>query len=215
MRGRSKPASSNRSHRRAYRGFSLIELLVAVVVLGIAIAGISEVIWVSAVWSRHLHNKFDNFLATKSFVSQFQAEVRHAKKITLARSNEIRMLGPTESQFNSDGFITGVTETYYRVEPDLNNLGYFVIRKAVGASAPTTVLTGVVGPRSVSGIDASIFRYIELSGNSEEVEIPVSDPVAVTISLEMKRQLFGTKSSDANATADLIVKSETYLRNAH
>lgn len=69
------------NRNRCLTGLSLIELLVSVAILGIAIAGITEVLWVNASWATRINNKLDNVYDAKLFVERFGRDVRMARNV--------------------------------------------------------------------------------------------------------------------------------------
>lgn len=81
MHRRSLVISEHLSNRVSNRGMTVTELLVAMAVIGIAIAGITELVWVNASWSTRLLNKIDNIYAAKQFLERLGRDVRSAKNI--------------------------------------------------------------------------------------------------------------------------------------
>ncbi|CAN5705919.1 hypothetical protein BH10CYA1_BH10CYA1_05930 [soil metagenome] len=74
-----KPLLSSKIRRVS--GTSLLELLVAVVVTGVAIAGITEMLWINATWSTRILNKTDNLNSLKFFLERFESDVRTSRNI--------------------------------------------------------------------------------------------------------------------------------------
>ncbi|MFN8550245.1 MAG: hypothetical protein U0103_02055 [Candidatus Obscuribacterales bacterium] len=58
-----------------------MELLVSVVVIGVAMAGITELMWVNATWSTRMLNKTDNLNAAKFFLTRIGKDIRASKSI--------------------------------------------------------------------------------------------------------------------------------------
>lgn len=75
---------------RAQSGTTLLELLVAIVITGIAIAGITEMLWINTAWSTRILNKTDNTNQLKVFFERFEADVRAASNIGDAKNQTMK-----------------------------------------------------------------------------------------------------------------------------
>lgn len=201
--------------KRSRKGFSILELLVSLVVIGIAIAGITELLWINTSWSSVLHNKFDNFTSAQTFLRRFQNEVKHARRVISGNSKQIVLEGPVSSQFNSDGFITGLSKFAYSVTPDLSKPGEYMIVRTPDGGVGETVLHGLIGPKNSTGVDLSIFQYIVRSDASIENSTVVSsdDVSEVIINLEMRKDDIYGKTAEVNTDSFIALRSETFIRN--
>lgn len=202
--------------KRARRdGFSILELLVSLVVMGIAIAGITELLWVNTSWSSMLHNKFDNFTSAQTFLRRFQNEVKHARRVVSGNNKQIVLEGPVSSQFNSDGFITGLSKFSYSVTPDLTKPGEYLIVRTIEGGVGETVLHGLFGPKSNNGVDLSIFQYIVRSDASIENSTVVSsdDVSQVIVNLEMRKDDISGKTTEVSTDSFIALRSEIFIRN--
>ncbi|MBK7751009.1 MAG: prepilin-type N-terminal cleavage/methylation domain-containing protein [Candidatus Obscuribacter sp.] len=190
--------------RNCKNGFSIVEMLVSLVVIGIAIAGLTELLWVNASWSSMLHNKYDNYVSAQLFLQRLENDVKHARKVKVTSNNRKLLLeGPLLSQFNGHGFITGVTKYYYSVEPDPTRLGEFRVVRVEDTKPEQVVLRGVIGPKSLNGLDVITFKYIERGKPEIEASEVLNVPSEMDISvlqtnLELRKDdLFG-KTSEVN-----------------
>jgi len=62
-------------------GMSLIEMLVATVIMGIAVAGITELAFTSAKWTNRYTNKLDVTFAARQVLERLGSEIRMARNV--------------------------------------------------------------------------------------------------------------------------------------
>lgn len=72
---------TERYTRNAQRGMSIIELLVSIIIIGVAIAGLTETLWFNALWSYRLGNKLDNIYAARQFLNRVSKDLRMASNV--------------------------------------------------------------------------------------------------------------------------------------
>ncbi len=210
---------SGRRSRNRVIGASLLELLVAILIMGVAMAGMSEAILLSSAWTWRLHNRFDNYLAAKSFITTLQHELRHCFKFVAASENTIEFecyTVPDWRIFDPIAEMPQSTTIRYQILPDADDPGYFVIFKSSGSSAPVKVLSGIVGPTGVQG--GRVFSFLIQTANSQEVSIVPSDDdlkhiASVAVTLELKRLTFSKQDIAGSNSTQQVIKSEIYLRN--
>ncbi|HEY9754119.1 MAG TPA: prepilin-type N-terminal cleavage/methylation domain-containing protein [Oculatellaceae cyanobacterium] len=70
-----------RLHHRRVAGLSIVEMMVAVAVLGVAIAGITETIWVNGAFMTKLGNKLDNVLAARQMLERLGPNLRMGRNV--------------------------------------------------------------------------------------------------------------------------------------
>lgn len=201
--------------QRSRDGFSIVELLVSMVVMGIAIAGLTELLWVNTSWSSMLHNKFDNFTSAQTFLRRFQNDIKHARKIISGDKKQILIEGPLLSQFDNQGFITSVSRFTYSVTPDLTRPGEYMIVRTPDGGASETVLRGLIGPKNASGIDLTIFQYIGRGDTSvDRSSVAVNDDIsAVIVNLELRKDDIYGKTTESNLDSFIALRSEIFVRN--
>lgn len=204
-----------RTHRRPDQGFSIVELLVSMVVMGIAIAGLTELLWVNTSWSSMLHNKFDNFTSAQTFLRRFQNDIKHARKIISGDKRQILVEGPLLSQFDNQGFITAVSRFSYSVTPDSTRPGEFMIVRTPDGGTSETVLRGLIGPKSASGIDVITFQYIARGDiSSDRANVGANDDIsAVIVNLELRKDDIYGKTTENNLDSFIALRSEVFVRN--
>lgn len=205
----------SRCRRRLNFGFSIVELLVSMVVMGIAIAGLTELLWVNTSWSSMLHNKFDNFTSAQTFLRRFQNDIKHARKIISGDKRQIVAEGPLLSQFDNQGFITAVSRFTYAVTPDLTRPGEFMIVRTPDGGTGETVLRGLIGPKNASGIDVTTFQYIGRGDTSvDRASVAANDDIsAVIVNLELRKDDIYGKTTENNLDSFIALRSEVFVRN--
>jgi len=127
------------STNRPASGTSLLELLVAVVVTGVAIAGITEMLWINATWSTRILNKTDNLNGVKFFLERFESDVRTSRNIGDAQN-----------------YVTNFQKGSYSFAQSSSTL---ILQKPLFDSARNPVkVTGV--PTNVCDVDTIVYQLI-------------------------------------------------------
>lgn len=205
--------------RRISNGLSIVEMLVTVVVMGIAMVGLTELLWVNTSWASFLHNKYDNFTGARTFLNQFENDVRHASKVQVnSDGKQIFLEGPFFAQFDSNGYITGTTKYTYSVIPDLAKPGQYKIIRTQNAK-DVIVLSGLIGPKTLTGSDVEIFQYVERGKISGEVPAVTKAPFEMDISevivnLELRNDYIFGKTAEVNTNSFIALRSEVFVRNS-
>jgi prepilin-type N-terminal cleavage/methylation domain-containing protein len=66
---------------RSSKAMTIIELLVAIVVMGIALAGMTELLWLNTTWNMRISNKIDNASAVNFFLQRIGKDIKNARNI--------------------------------------------------------------------------------------------------------------------------------------
>lgn len=200
-------------------GMTIVELLVAVVIVGIAVAGLSETVMLTGKWWHSLNNKLDNVHAAKKLINMIEKDVRMSYMVSSLSSTSLTLEIPI---FDSNGFpIRNGTrlncdQVAYTavIDPDASKaaLGEYVILRSYtpGVYTPPkspitnqTVLTGLIGPLSTTGTGAPVlFSSLNSTG-------PGSNIRAVIVNMETRKN----SSSFAGDSATHGYKTEVFLRN--
>ncbi|MBN8660508.1 MAG: prepilin-type N-terminal cleavage/methylation domain-containing protein [Candidatus Obscuribacter phosphatis] len=204
------------SFSRKAKGVSIVELLVSVAIMGIAIAGISELLWANTAWLTSLHNKFDSFYAAKSFCNRVERDLNQSLCVVKdSTSDNLNLQVAPESSFDKNGFLTSVKTKVYWVEPD-TEVGYensYIVKTADSKLAPSTVvLRGLIGPKSLTDSKPRLFQYIDKDGNA--TDLATESTTMVHMNLEIRRNEFG-KSAAQNDKSGIVFRYEVLLRNAN
>ncbi len=215
-------------------GMSIIELVVALVITGIAIAGISEITFINGFWSIQSLNKVDNIYAAKQFLERIGRELRQASAISVgATPNQaISITLPAEITVDANGIPHGSvdgngypmkkTTVTYTVVLDPNTPAApapteYLIQASYDGGAPITVLRSLVGPQPISGGVPHIFQYIDKNVDPADPKFGISDslttnPASVVINLELRRQDYGVSSTSSTQLSVEGLRSEVFLR---
>ena len=215
--------SIDRRNNRRKHGFSILEALVSLVVMGIAIAGIAELLWANTSWLSTLHNKFDTFYASRRFLKNIEIDLHQATQIDPSSDGKTLVFSKAdESNFDGNGFLT-YTNTYrYWIEPDteIGSEDKFLVRAGSSPANSVVVLRGVVGPLNAATGQPVIFKYIERAENRDQSFAQSTDPNSpinisgVLINLELKRTEFGKSQQDGPNKTGIVLRDEIFLRNA-
>ncbi len=212
-----------KQNRIRCKGFSILEALVSFVVMGIAIAGITELIWANTSWLSTLQNKFDSYYASKRFLKMIEIDLHQTVSIDSSSDSKTLILSRAdESNFDSYGFLTYSSPFVYKVESDTEpgSEGQYVIKAGPSLSDLRTVLRGVVGPLSITTGQPVIFQYIERRGGDLQSTAASSNPSepinisSVLIDIELKRSDFGKSNQDGPNKSGIVLRDEVFLRNS-
>ncbi|MBK8221519.1 MAG: prepilin-type N-terminal cleavage/methylation domain-containing protein [Candidatus Obscuribacter sp.] len=204
---------------RSQQGFSLLEALVSLVIVGVAIAGMTELLWANTSWLSMLHNKFDTFYAAKRFLSELEIDARQSAGIENGSdSTHLILTRAAESDFDSYGFLTRVSEYHYWVEADseIGSEGKYVVK--AGADYPTVgriVLRGVTGPKGIADGLPKIFQYLNRGGDGTPISVAQNSTRMLLVNLEVKRTEFGKAKQDGPLKSGIAIHQEIFLRNAY
>lgn len=204
-------SSARLSRRSRLRGVSVLELLVSVVVLGIAIAGMTELVWLGASWVTSLNNRMDNFIAIRFFFNRFERDVHNCYRITSGTAQKLEMQCLNKSAVDANNFPSNPMDSIiYEIVSDGSDYKIQMSRNGT----LTTVLRGINGPTSASTtphVFQYVKRYTEGDTNLGVID-SVSQPVSeVIINLQMNRHDFA--SNVPNNQSALNIRSEYFLRN--
>lgn len=210
--------------RRKTWGFSILEALVSFVVMGIAIAGISELLWANTSWLNTLHNKFDTYYASRRFLKMIETDLHNAVSIDPSSDGKNLIITKAdESNFDGYGFLTAASPYRYTVEPDTEpgSEGQYVIKAGVSSANQIVVLRGIVGPLSLSTGQPVIFQYIERASGLAQPNAKSDDPSlainlsSILIDFELKRTDFGKTQQDGANKSGIAIRDEIFLRNSY
>jgi len=175
------------NQNRNVKALSIIELLVSVSVIGIAIAGITELTWLNATWATKSFNKIDNYYAVQTFLERISRDIRMAQSVstpsTFAVPNAVDEIdivvaktmkppsNPSVSVFDVNGYPIlynplnnlGPETVKYVVVPDPSNAGQYQIwyySSQYENLGNFVVLNGVVGPTLGTTTIPKIFQYV-------------------------------------------------------
>lgn len=219
LRSNSINCRKNWPHVKSAAGLSVIELLVSTVVIGVAIAGITDLLWMNTSWTRNFLNKTSAVYSTQLFLKRLREDMNSAYRISTESSGQqLKMWLPTtQSKTTITPFPPAATAAtdlvLYKLE------GSTITRNAGGKS--WVVLKGVVGPKRLGSNDITIFQYISKT-------VDVSDPNygarenadsgvrSVIIDIEILNRDYGkSRPSESNnpTTSDLVLRAELLARN--
>lgn len=205
------------------RGISILETLVSFVVMGIAIAGITELIWANTSWLSTLQNKFDTYYASRRFLKMIEMDLHQAVSIDPSSDGKTLVLNRAdESNFDSYGFLTYASPYIYKVELDTEpgSEGQYVLKAGPSLTDSRIVLRGIVGPLSVVSGQPVIFQYIERRTGALQSSAESTNPneliniSSVLIDVELKRTDFGKVKQDGPTKSGIVLRDEVFLRNA-
>lgn len=214
----------NNKNRATASGMTLIELVVALVITGIAIAGITEITFINGFWTLQSLNKVDNIYAAKQFLERISRELRQAKVVgTTSSSQLITFSMPTDGAIDANGFPTATTTVTYQVIPDPNTplspapKEYLIQVSYNGGLTWNTILHSLVGPQPIGGGVPKVFQYVAKDFDPADAAYGVTDipnnPSSVIINLELRRQDYGSSASTNVYLSTAGVRSEIFLRS--
>lgn len=193
-----------RRRRRNFRGASITELLVCVLVMGIAFAGLCEATWLNYAWANLVNHKLDNQFRAKNFLQLFQNDIQQAIAIDFpaSESGQIGLLTP-------NGWIS------YKIFPSSKSGQFKILRQAGTPSMITglgaSCLDGVIGPFSANQpTQPAIFEKISDKSSPLPREIIVDLDMANT-DVATNRGAFGGSEIVKSAYS---VRREFFLRNS-
>lgn len=221
---------------RRTSGFSIVESLVSFVVIGIAIAALTELLVANTSWSGALHNKFDNYSSGKLFLSKIGRDIRMSKSVVSGSTTSSLILNrpfdgadnipvalQNPSSYDPKNNILAVTRQFqYDVVADPNNAGQYLVtvRSLDNPTAiPLVILRGIVGPFSSASVLPSVFQYVERDYDPTDKKFYGVAPQAahstdsVIVNFELKKSDFGTDASQSVSKATIVMRSEFFLRN--
>lgn len=218
---------------RRPKGASIIELLVSIMVISVAIAGLTELTWINTSWNARLFNKIDNHYAARRFLERIGKEIRNANAIsTESTSTKLVLL---TAEYDSEGFLKPVssggiiTKISYTLSSDGTNQAtgnalYMVTRETYNQSSGAVdskveQLNGIVGPLDKTTNQIALFQYKNSNSSnlSKDAAIGynISNPVdAVIVNLELQRLDYGGKRTYSATSGSIFgLRDEFVLRN--
>lgn len=196
----------------------MLETLVSVVVMGIAIAGISELLFANTSWLTNLNNKFDTYYASRRFLSNFESDLHQAVSISNTESNNEKIVfrKAEESNFDSHGFLTYASSYQYRIVADTQpgNEGQFLVKAGRDDASDIVVLSGIVGPILSATGKPRFIQYVDRDTNTLS-NTPLTNTTEVIVDLELERNDFGKTKQGSSSKSGLAIRSEIFLRNAN
>lgn len=220
---REVPTKSNHFAQRSCSASSIIELLVAVAILGVALAGITDLLWMNTSWTNRFLNRTSAMYKSQVFMKRLETDLESAYRISTDSDTQtlIIWLPVTESKISTNPFPPRAKTI---AEGDSDRVSYIVTSDSIIRTAggkPWTVLTGLVGPRKIGETQISVFQYVEKSFDSTDPAFGVQSKAtngarAVMVDIEVTDRNFGkSKPSDTNvpSDSDVQMRSEFILRN--
>jgi len=214
---------------RSYRGSSLVELMLTVMLIGIIVAGVSEALFVNTSWFTMLQNRLDNGLAARSFLQKLASDIRMSYQVdTTSNNSKLILLKLPATSFNQVGFFnaplaTSSSKVTYLVEPDSSTPNLFSIRYQDTATGDDRIiLYGVVGPTSSTDSTApAIFQYVSRLYPCDQSDVASSFTGGVIVNLELRRTDYGSDtgafhkvSNGIRKKSAIALRSEFMLRNS-
>ncbi len=204
---------------RRHRGASIVELLVSIAVLGVAIAGVTDLVWMNTSWTRNFLNKTSASYTSGVFLKRLREDMNAAYKISQTSNGQQLSLWAAHSISKSsiNPFPPAASLVSDLITYKLE--GSTITRTTGGHS--WTVLKGVVGPRKIGSADILIFQYVpktlDLSDPNFGVQSTASGGArSVLVDVEVLNRDYGkSKSSESDnpLTSDLALRSEFIARN--
>ncbi len=188
-------------------------MLVAVAIMGVAVAGLTEVLWINGNFSIRLYNKMDNNSSASKFLALIGKDIRSAYSIDPSSNSTTLMLYtmyiPTTSSACPNGYPpAGAIDTItYQIQNPTLGSPYSVIRTFVPApsctdgrsTTQTYVLVNLIGPLDGS-TQPHMFDYPANPYNS-----------SVVVNLETQATSAGNAS--VGHFASMGMRAQYYLRN--
>lgn len=200
-------------------GASVIELLVSVVVLGVAIAGITDLIWMNTSWTRNFFNKTSASYGAQIFLKRLREDMNNAYSISdLSNDQQLILWLPTSANKTSTSPFPPAAspasdQVTYKVFGD-------TITRTVG-NTTWSVLKGLVGPKRIGNSAISVFQYVPKLIDSSDPNFGVQPTAAggvrsVIVDIEVLNRDYGksrpTESSNPS-NSDIILRAEFLARN--
>lgn len=211
--------------KRYWAGATMIELLVAAAVLGVAIAGISELLWANTSWTSRIFNKSGAYFSAQKFLNYLKNDIDSSYAIDSSSSSDTLILYRTSFE---DGFPTtaGSEEITYSVAPEIesgNATGRFLILRTSNLSKKSLIAAkGVTGPTNLSdSTRLMIFQYIPKRTTSSDASFGIRNSAiegvgSIIVNLEILNREFGKNvqtETNSNAYSDIGLRAEIFTRN--
>ncbi|MBA3856432.1 MAG: hypothetical protein C0507_05925 [Cyanobacteria bacterium PR.3.49] len=201
-------------------GQSIVELLVSVVVMGVALAGITELLWMNTSWTRNFLNKTSASYSANVFLTRLRDDMNNAYSVSSdSTSQQLKLFLPTsQDKTSTSPFPPAISSTADLVVYKLE--GNQVTRTAGGKS--WTLMKGVVGPKKIGSSDITLFQYVPLNIDVADPNFGVRENAiegvrSVIVDLEVLNRDYGKSKpseTDNPSTSDLALRAEFLARNA-
>lgn len=211
-------ANFKRIRQSRYSGLSIVELLVSTVVLGVAIAGVTELVWMNTSWSKNFLNKTSASYSSQLFLRRLREDMDVAYKISDSSNSKNLTIWLPSSNLKSN-----VSPFPPDVSVD-DKVEYLLEGDKITRTSKTqkwTVLTGVVGPKKIGYSDITVFQYVPKSLDSTDPNYGVKDSAtggvrSVIVDIEVLNRTYGKSKpseTDNPATSDIALRAEFIARN--
>ena len=219
---RSSFTTRNTVYFRSRHGTSLVELLVAALVIGVTLAGVSELLWVNTSWTSRIFNKAGAYFTAQKFLGLIRNDVDAAYAIDPTSTSDRLILYRT-SFVNGYPTTAGSEQITYTVSPEIENsnpTGRYQILRTSLSQGSVVVAKGVSGPTSI--VDSSkllIFQYVPKRPDVSEYGIRNSADQgagSIIVNLQILNRDIGKNTpSETNLTAvsDIGIRAELFTRN--
>lgn len=178
-------------HQRSPKGMNLIEMMVALAITGIAIAGLSEIGFLSTDWIDKFSNKVDVSIAAKRALENIGLDVRCARNLgDYSERNIVRpvLFPSTNNPLYQNGLPTGALSSYSLADTTL------IIQKPVlDRGGWPTLLPTSVDPSHGPNVDTVIYEVVPDS------DAPTTGPQQYLL----RRTVFIGKH-DSEVTSDFV-----------
>jgi hypothetical protein len=198
-------------------------MLVAALVLSVAIAGISELLWVNTSWTSRIFNKAGAYFYAQKFLNILRNDVDSAFSIDSSSTSDSLVLNKVG--FDENNFPTGIERITYSVIPELESgspTGKYQIQRMVVSKGTTIVAKGVSGPTSnTNNLKIQIFQYVPKRPDASDSYFGIRDSAiegagSVIVNLQILNRDMGKNVStetSSNATSDIGIRAELFTRN--
>ena len=200
-------------------GASVVELLVSVVVLGVAIAGITDLMWMNTSWTRNFFNKTSASYSAQVFLKRLREDMNNAYRISDASNEQQLMLWlPTSlTKTSTSPFPPASSPIGDQVIYRLN--GNTITRTANNST--WTILKGIVGPKKIGNSAITVFQYIPKILDSSDPNFGVQSTASggvrsVVVDIEVLNRDYGkSKAAESTepSTSDIMLRAEFLARN--
>lgn len=201
---------------RKQSAMTIVEMLVSLAIIGVAIAGLGELLWINGAFSGRLFNKVDSLASTGYFLELVGRDVRTASGASGDQQNLTLQIPYTcdplydpvsgQHQSNPDGFpskaldtvtytvsaVNGTITRTFTPDPTYND------PLNVRSEQTSTVLSGLQGPTDNGGTFHTFDYYTSQNG-------AVS---SVVVNLDVN-----TSTGSSTQTAQIGLRREFYLRD--